>query len=101
MAVATGIHKGKLAESYSFVTIEPSNLILRTMKKCEDENAWMFQWYNVAGKEFETTLRLPRAPRKAILSNFLEENGKPVEIKGNEVHVQTKQHGVVSLKVSY
>jgi alpha-mannosidase len=101
VAVATGIHKGTLAESYSFVTIEPSNLILRTMKKCEDENAWMFQWYNVAGKESETTLSLPQKPRKAMLSNFLEENGSPVDIKGKEVRVKTKEHGVVSVKVYF
>ena len=101
VAVATGVHKGKLGESYSFVQIEPSSLILRTMKKCEDENAWMFQWYNLAGKESEAILTLPQKPRIATISNFLEENGSPVEIKNKEVHVKTKGRGVVSLKVYF
>jgi alpha-mannosidase len=101
VAVATGIHKGKLGESYSFVQIEPSNLILRTFKKCEDENAWVFQWYNVDGKQTATTLTLPQKLRKAMISNFLEQDGTPVQIIGNQVHITTKGHAVVSLKVVF
>ena len=101
VAVTTGIHKGKLADPYSFVQIGPSNLILRTLKKCESENAWMFQWYNVSGKETEATLTLPQKVRKAVISNFLEADGMPTVVQGNEVHVKTKGNSVVSLKVYF
>ncbi len=101
VAIATGDHKGKLGDSYSFVQIEPSNMVLRSIKKCEDENAWMFQWYNVDGKQSEAILTLPQRPRIATISNFLEENGSPVEIKNNEVHLKTRGRSVVSLKVYF
>ncbi len=100
-AVATRIHKGKLGEMYSFVKIEPANLILRTMKKCEGENAWMFQWYNLDGKQTEAILTLPQKPMKAMISNFIEEDGTPAQTIGNQIHVRTKEHSVVSLKVIF
>ena len=101
VVVATAPHKGKLVDSYSFVQIEPSNLILRSIKKCEDENAWMFQWYDIAGKASEAILKLPQKPTKAVISNFLEGDGPAATIQNNEVHTKTKEHGVVSLKVYF
>ncbi|HEY6953542.1 MAG TPA: glycoside hydrolase family 38 C-terminal domain-containing protein [Bacteroidota bacterium] len=101
VAVTTTQHKGKLGDSYSFVQLLPSNLILRTLKKCEDGNAWIFQWYNVNGNETETTLTLPQKPKKAMISDFLEEDGTEVPIRGREIHLKTKQRAVVSLKVFF
>ncbi len=101
IAVATGVHKGKLGETHSFVQLEPANLILRTVKKCEGENAWMFQWYDVDGKQTEATLTLPQNPKKTVTSNIMEEDGTAVESAGNQVHLRTKPHSVVNVKVVF
>jgi len=101
VAVATGVHKGKLGETYSFVKIEPASLVLRAIKKCEDENAWMFQWYNVSCDDAEATLTLPQKARKAVISNFMEGDGASIPVEGNEVKVKTKGSSAVSLKVYF
>ena len=101
VAVTTERHKGKLPVAYSFVKIEPANLVLRSIKKCEDENAWMFQWYNTDKSDAEATLTLPQNAKKAMLSNFLEGDGTPVPVQGNEVKVKTKGSSAVSLKVYF
>jgi alpha-mannosidase len=80
---------------------EPTNIIFRTVKKSEGEDAWIFQWYDVNGKDSEATLTLPQSLKKAMLSNFLEEDGKTVEVQSKEVRVKTKGSGVMSLKVYF
>jgi alpha-mannosidase len=101
IAYSTDAHKGKNAQSQSFVRLEPSNLILTVVKKAEDSNAWILQWYDAEGKETEAVLTLPQSPKNVVTSNFLEEDGSPVAHAGNIVKVKTKKNGIVTLKVSF
>jgi alpha-mannosidase len=94
-------HKGRLPYEYSFVKLAPSNLILTTVKKMEGSNAVIYQWYDAEGKEGMAALKLTAVPKKAVLSNFLEEDGKPLVIKGDIVEVPSGKNAVVTVKVYY
>jgi alpha-mannosidase len=94
-------HKGKLSESNSFVKLEPSNLVLTTIKKAEESDAWIIQWYDSRGEETEATLTLPLPPKSVVTSNFLEEDGKQVVFEKNIVKVTTKKNGIVTVKVTF
>lgn len=93
--------KGELPASYSFAELSPANCVLTTVKKAEDEDAWIYQWYEAHGEETVAELRLPRAPKKALLSNFLEEEGTPVPFEKSTVKVTVKPNTIVVLKVYY
>lgn len=97
----TDHHEGALAVTHSFVRLEPSNLILTTIKKAEDSDSWTFQWYNTSSQPTEATLTLPKTPKKVLLSNFLEEDGQNVTFKKNVVKVNTSKHGVSTVKVIF
>ncbi|HLX11197.1 MAG TPA: glycoside hydrolase family 38 C-terminal domain-containing protein, partial [Bacteroidota bacterium] len=99
IAYSTDAHKGKQTGEHSFVSLEPSNLILTVVKKAEDSNAWVLQWYDSEGKTTDATLTLPQTVKKAVMSNFLEEDGAPLTASGNTVKAKTKSHGVVTVKV--
>ena len=45
IVVETGSHKGRLPSSGSLVQLGPTNLILTVIKKAEDSDAWVLQWY--------------------------------------------------------
>ncbi|HTX18923.1 MAG TPA: glycoside hydrolase family 38 C-terminal domain-containing protein [Bacteroidota bacterium] len=92
-------HRGKLAESGSFVKLEPSNLVLTTMKKEEKGDGWIVQWYDTQGKESEAVLTLPFIPKSVTMSNFLEASGQPVSFEKNVVKVPTARNQVVTIKV--
>ncbi|MBI3586120.1 MAG: alpha-mannosidase [Ignavibacteriales bacterium] len=101
VVTATDAHKGTLPGTKSFVELSPSNLVLTTIKKAEDSNAWIVQWYDAEGKDTEGTLTLPRTPKKVVTSNFLEEDGTPLELMKNSVKLKTKKNSVTTLKVYY
>jgi alpha-mannosidase len=101
IAVMGNSHKGKLPQSKSFVQLAPSNLVLTTIKKAEESNAWIYQWYDGGKEESDAVLTMPQTPKKIVLSNFLEDDGTPVSFEKNVVKVKTKKNGMVTLKVYY
>jgi alpha-mannosidase len=101
MATSVDRHSGSLPSTHSFMSLSPPNLVLTTVKRAEDSNAWILQWYDAEGKESEATLQLPRMPKKAVLSNFLEEDGTTLSLVKNIVKVPTKKDGIVTVKVTF
>jgi len=99
LTVMTDAHKGKLPAAQSFLSITPSNLVLTSVKKAEEGNAWVLQWYDVKGELSHAVVSLPFHPSRALMSNFVEEDGAPIEVKGNAISVPTIPHGIVTVKV--
>ncbi len=95
----TDAHKGKLPAADSFLSITPSNLVLTSVKQAEEGNAWVLQWYDAKGEASVAAVSLPFHPSKALLSNFVEEDGAALDVKGNVITVPTRAHGIVTVKV--
>jgi alpha-mannosidase len=94
-------HSGTLPVSKAFVKLSPPALVLTTVKKAEDSNAWVIQWYESAGEKTTATLELPVKPKKAVRSNFLEGDGETLQVKGNTVAVPTGASSVVTIKIDF
>lgn len=101
MAVIEQAHNGTLPVSQSFVKLEPSSLVLTAVKKAEDSKDWILQWYNTKAENTDAVVTLPRIPKKAVASNFLEEDGAPIPFQKKNVRITTKQHSVTTIKVSF
>jgi alpha-mannosidase len=99
--VLTDIHKGKLPAEHSFVKMNAPNLVLTTFKKAEDEEAYIFQWYESAGKDTEAVIEFPEVPVKVLKTNFMEENGEPVKSEGKKLKINTSKNSVMTLKVYF
>jgi alpha-mannosidase len=104
----TGVHKGNLPAEYSFVKMDPPNLILTTFKKAEDSNlpvgqagAYVFQWYESEGKDTEAEIEFPETPKKVVKSNFMEEDGDPLKFDGKKLKIKTPANSVVTIKVYF
>jgi alpha-mannosidase len=97
----TDVHPGALPANQSFVRLSPSNLILTTVKRAEDSNAWVIQWYESEGRGTTAQIDLPMQPRNVRLSNFLEEPGAPVAVTGSRIEVPTKHNGVQTVLVEF
>ncbi len=100
-AVINEVHKGKLPEEKSFIKLEPDDLVLTTVKKALDSNAWIVQWYESKGNDSEGTLVLPETPKKVVESNIMEKDGKPVRFDGNVVKIKTKKFSMNTLKIYF
>jgi alpha-mannosidase len=99
--VVTDRHRGILPPEHTFVKLEPSNLVLTSIKKAEDSDAWVFQWYDARGEVSSATLQLPRVPARVVKSNFLEEDLSEVPFKDHVVVVSTGRNAVMTLKVYF
>lgn len=101
IAVQAARQKGSLPLRSSFVRLRPDALVLTSIKKAEESNEWVIQWYNTGGSDADAVLELPRTPLRAVTTNFLEEEGEPVAIRGDTVHVTTKAHAVTTVKCRF
>ncbi len=98
---STDKHNGSLPGEYSFVKMNTPNLILTTFKKAEDEDAYIFQWYESEGKDTEAEIEFPRVPEKVFKSNFMEEDIAPLTFEGKKLKINTPRNSVVTLKVYF
>lgn len=95
----TDAHRGKLPAAKSFAALESGSCVLTSIKKAEESNAWVIQWYNTSASAAEAILVLPGKPSRAVLSNFLEEDGEPLMLSGSTLRVPTRPHATVTAKV--
>jgi alpha-mannosidase len=102
LVMLTDCHSGTLPASHSFAQLTPACLVLTSLKKAEDApEAWIFQWYDSQGDGAEAVLRLAKAPKKAVLCNFLEEDGSPLAVDKNTLKVKTGKSSIVTIKVYF
>jgi alpha-mannosidase len=99
--VLTDNHDGILPAVHSFVKISEPNLILTTLKKAEDSDAYIFQWYECEGKDTQAEIEFPETPEKVYLSNFMEEDIEELEFDGNKLVIPTKANSVMTIKVYF
>ncbi len=101
LATMGTIHKGKLSFSRSFVQLAPDNLVLTSIKKAEDSDAWTIQWYDAKGIDSDAILTLPQPPSNVVQSNFIEENGIQLPSVKNTVKVKTEKNSIITIKVTF
>jgi alpha-mannosidase len=101
IAVLSDVHKGELPDSKSFVQLADENLILTQIKKAEEGEALIIQWYESQGINTNAKLILPFTPSKVSISNFLEEEKEQVFFEKNLVTIPTKKNEVKTIKVFF
>jgi len=101
LAIAAARQKGSRPARHGFVALGPENLLLTAVKKAEDGEAWIFRWHDAAGVDSVAELTLPRAPQRAVRSNFLEEDGEPLPVSGDTLRIPTGHDAIVTVKVTF
>ncbi len=93
----------KYKRENSFLKVSPDNVIVTALKKSEDEKGIIIRFYEAQGKKTETTLTLFKKPEEVQVVNLIEEKDKEfdkkIEIKENEIKLNTAPFEIVSLKV--
>jgi alpha-mannosidase len=77
---------GDLPSAYAWAELDTDHVILETVKKAEDEQAWIVRVYEC--KQYRNNavhLAFGQPIRKAVECNLLEEDEKPVSYQGNRL----------------
>jgi len=92
--------QARLPESGSFVSVDAENLVLSTMKKCEDDESIIIRIFDSAGKPSSARLTLFTPIRKAEETNLLEDVGATLPFQKNRVEVKVGACEIHTMKIT-
>ncbi|MBQ7823293.1 MAG: discoidin domain-containing protein [Bacteroidaceae bacterium] len=79
-------HKGENGKQLSFVKVNNSQVILKSLKKAEDGNSYVLRFYETAGKPTDKVeVEFPVAIESAVEVNGIEEPIKDAVVSGNKL----------------
>jgi alpha-mannosidase len=71
---------GDLPETFSFASTDKENIIISTIKKCEDDNSIVVRGYNIEGKKTEALLHFFKPISSLYKTNIIEEEPKKLKL---------------------
>lgn len=71
--------KAVLSTSYSFVKSDNPNVVITTVKKCEDDESLIVRMYNKGENQENVHLQFCKFPKQIIHTNLIEEEKETVE----------------------
>ena len=89
----------RLAEAESFFSMSEPNIIISTIKKCEDDDGIIVRCYDMEGKNSKVTLKMFKTHAAAEKTNLIEEEGRAVSGAGNTVTLNIGHHAIETLKI--
>ncbi len=95
-------HAGELPNRYSYLSVEPENVVLTAVKKAEDANALVFRVFEWAGKTADVKIQLPPGVVGATLTNLMEKpDGTPLKVVQDEILVPVHPYEIVTVRADY
>jgi len=99
ITVKPGQSNTSMPETLSFVSVENKNLLISTVKKCDDDNGVIVRCYDIEGKDSEARISLFKPFQKGELTNMIEEEGKPIPSSGNTLRFKVGHNSIETLKL--
>lgn len=88
-----------LPAHYSFYSASAKNIVISTIKKCEDDGSYIIRCYETEGKDSRCGIRLFRAPFKTEKVNLIEEEARPLKSTENNIDVSVGRHAIETYKL--
>ena len=101
LALAAPGRKGPLSPTGCFAAVDADNVVIDTVKKCEDSKALIVRLYEAYGQRGEVAVTFWRKPRSVFECDLMEENNTPLNIDANTVRLYVKPFEIRSLKVKF
>jgi alpha-mannosidase len=100
MARVAMIHAGKLPPAYSFVRVEPENVIVSSLKKemGYDRRGLVMRLYEAYGKKTEMKITFPW-PIEAVETDLMERPIKKLEASGNSLRLNIEPFEIKTIKI--
>jgi alpha-mannosidase len=92
-------HKGKLPKVYSFVSVQPENVILTAIKKAEDSKDIILRVYETSGEDTNVTIRLAETLKDAMETDLMEKEVSRISIKEKTIETSISKHEIKTMKM--
>jgi alpha-mannosidase len=90
---------GSMPETMSFISVNNKNLILSTVKKCEDDNNVIVRCYDIEGTDSNASISISSPFKKAEITNMIEEEGKLIPGSGTSVSLSVGHNAIETVKL--
>jgi alpha-mannosidase len=88
-----------LPEEMSFFSVSVPNVLVSTIKKCEDDDSIIIRLVEHEGKDSEVGLSVSFPLAGAEMVNMIEEEGKPVAVEAGGLKIKVGHQAIETLKL--
>ena len=99
MPVVKTSHEGELPDTFSFMKIEPDNLILEAVKREFDSEYLILRFYEIHGKNCMAFLTFSKDVESAYETDLLENDLREVKVQGKVLEVPVGAYEIKTLRV--
>jgi alpha-mannosidase len=92
-------HDGNLPKLYSFISAQPENLILTTIKTAEDSKDIILRFYETSGKDTTAIIRMAEDFKAARETDLLENDTSDLYVQQRSIEVKTSKHEIKTIKL--
>ena len=90
---------GKLPKELSFISVEPKEIQLSSLKKAERSDSLILRLFNPTNMEIEGVIKTFKEIKEAWITNMNEERREQLEVKGNSVKVKFGHKKIVTVEI--
>jgi len=94
-----GPHKGDLPKTMSFLSLQPDELVLTSVKRCEERDTIILRFFNPTTRRMDATVSVFKRIKGAWLTNMNEERRKTLEPSGKSVSLRVPKKKIITLEL--
>lgn len=92
-------HEGDLPKAYSFVSVQPENIILTVIKKAEDSDDIILRFYETSGKDTKAVVQVAETLKGASETDLLEDEISEITAQERTIEVPIFKHEIKTIKI--
>ena len=100
-AVPVAATPGALPAWGGFAEVGADHVIIDTVKRAEDSDAWILRIYEAYGQRGPATIAFANAPKAVAECDLMEENDEPVTCEDARVQLDIRPYEIRTLKVHF
>jgi alpha-mannosidase len=89
-----------LPPQMSLASVSAANVMISTLKKCEDDDSVIARVYDIEGKDSQVVIRLFRKTVSAEKTNLIEEDGRPLTVANGTVALSIGHNAIETVKLN-
>ena len=82
-----------------FFSLSAENVLISTIKKCQDDDSVVVRVYEIEGRDSDLRLEVPFKISSAEKTNIIEENGAPVPSSGQSLKTRIGKNSIETFKL--
>jgi alpha-mannosidase len=87
-----------LPEEKEFFSVSARNIMVTTLKKCDDDNNVIVRLFEAEGKDTDVAVRCMVPIQNAEQTNIIEEDGRRIRTHGSELRIRVGHHAIETFK---